>query len=226
MREYRILLASLVLVAPLQLAQAQVSAAFCGPLHVPPAAAPWDYRRDKHFLPLVENAHFTTPVETLVRGHTGTKPAPDIDYTLGRFPNHPRALIAVTNLGRRFSNTKAELLPRPVECYFERAMRFAPDDLVVRMLYAQFLQGEKRRPEAMRQLEFVALQGAGNPLTHRSLGLIYLEFGEFELARQQAWLLESLVPSQTSVRDALLKIGQWQEPPASAALHASEPASQ
>lgn len=193
-------------------ALAQVSPEICGPLYTPPSAPPWDYRRDKHFHALVEDAHFTPQVENLIKGHTGTKPGPDIDYTLGRFPNHPRALIAVTKLGQRFPNTRAELLPRPVECYFERAIRFAPDDLVVRMLYARFLHGVKRLPEALRQLDYVNDHAEGNPLTHRSLGLLYLEFEEYERALQQAWRFEALVPGPSALREALSKQGRWREP--------------
>lgn len=199
-------------------AMGQVSPEICGPLHTPPAAAPWDYRRDKHFHALVEDAHFTPQIENLIRGRTARKPGPDIDYTLGRFPNHPRALIAVTKLGQRFPDTKAELLPRPVECYFERAIRFAPDDLVVRMLYARFLQGVNRLPEALKQMDHVNDNAEGNPLTHRSLGLLYLEFGEFDRALQQAWRFETLVPGPSALREALVKQGRWRDPtPADAA---------
>jgi hypothetical protein len=224
MKPMRALLTASLAMLLCGLAQAQVSAQFCGPLHVPPAAAPWDFRRDKHFLPLVENAHFTVQVELLLRGQTGNKPAPDIDYTLGRFPNHPRALIAVTKLGRKFPDTRAELLPRPVECYFERGMRFAPDDLVVRMLYAQFLIGVNRRPEALQQLATVDRMANGNPLTLRSLGLIYVDMKEYELARQQAWRLQAAEPEQTAVREALERDGQWREAPAAQAASQAAPA--
>lgn len=224
------LLALLCLSAPLPSAQAQVSAKFCGPLHTPPAAPPWDYRRDKHFHALVENAHFTSQVEYLIKGDTGNKVGPDLDYTLNRFPNHPRALMAVMKLGQKFPDPRTELLPRPVECYFERGIRFAPDDLVVRMIYARFLHSVKRLPEALQQLALVESKAEGNALTHRSLGLLYLEMQEYEKALEQAWRFEVLEPGVTTLRDALVQAGRWREPPApsaaaSAASSASDPAS-
>lgn len=221
------LLTLLCVCAPLPSAQAQVSAELCGPLYKPPAAAPWDYRRDKHFHALVENAHFTAQVENLIKGDTGNKVGPDIDYTLYRFPNHPRALMAVIRLGQKFPDPRTELLPRPVECYFERGIRFAPDDLVVRMLYARFLHGVSRIPEALKQLALVESKAEGNPLTYRSLGLLYLEMQEYEKALEQAWRLEVLAPGVTTLRDALVKAGRWREPavPSADASSASAPAS-
>ena len=43
-----------------------------------------------------------------------------------------------------------------VECYFDRAVRFAPDDTVVRVLYATFLAKAGREAAAVVQLERTA----------------------------------------------------------------------
>jgi len=218
------LLLAAMLCAP---AQARVTAAFCGPLHIPPAAEPWDFRVHKNFLPIVENAHFTPQVEFLIRGETGNRVGPDLDYTLGRFPNHPRALVAVHKLYKRNSNTRAELLPRPVECYFERAIRFAPNDPVMRMLYADFLIGEKRQPEALQQLETTKKLAAGALITHYNVGLIYLQMKDYTRALEQAHVVESLkeqqgMPGANFLRQELERAGQWREPaPAAAASAAS-----
>jgi hypothetical protein len=37
------------------------------------------------------------------------------------------------------------VLVRPVECYFDRAIRFAPTDTVVRVLYSRSFWGKKNR---------------------------------------------------------------------------------
>lgn len=212
----RSLLISLPLLLSLGMGQApvlaQVSAEFCGPLKVRLQAGPWDYRRDKEHLPLVENAHFMPKTENLISGTSG-KLGPDFDYTLNKFPNHARALLALIPLNRRWPDPRAIELPRPVECYYERAIRYAKDDMVVRMIYARWLDDQKRRGDALQQLDFVAEQSKDNPITLRSLGLIAIEMSEFDRARRYAWSLEELAPGTTVLREALQKAGQWRDKP-------------
>lgn len=220
---WRVVMA-LALVLPALPAAAQVSAEMCGPIKQRLQAGPWDFRTQKEWLPLVENAHFEPKTENLIAGTSG-KLGPDFDYTLGKFPNHARALLALIPLSRRWPDPRAIELPKPVECYFERAIRFAKDDLVVRMIYARWLDDQKRRADALKQLDFVSQQGKDNPVTLRSLGLIAIEMGEFDRARQYAWALEELVPGTPALRDALQKAGQWRDKPEPAAAPASEAAS-
>ena len=201
---------------------AQVSPQICGPLK----PSPWDYRKVKQFYALVENAHFTPQVESLTRGQSGHLPAPDIDYTLGKFPNHPRALLAATRLSERDQLNARNRLPRPVECYYEMALRFAPDDAVVRLLYARFLAARARKPEAITQVEEALRQSDGNPLTERNAGLVYIEMKEFQRARELAYVLQRSYPNEDVLRKALVGANEWREAPAvseAAASAASEP---
>lgn len=98
---------------------------------------PYDYRdptdREKR-LSIVETAHFTHEVETLkggANGHTGG-PAPDIHYTLRKYPNHHRALNSMARLQRR-----QKVNPNfsyQMHCYFARAKYFTATDATVLML--------------------------------------------------------------------------------------------
>ena len=201
---------------------AQVSPQICGPLK----PSPWDYRTVKQFYALVENAHFTPQVEALIRGQTGLLPAPDIEYTLGKFPNHPRALLAATRLSERDQLNARNRLPRPIECYYEMALRFAPDDAVVRLLYARFLAARARKAEAITQVEEALRQSDGNPLTERNAGLVYIEMKEFERARELAYSLQRKYPGEDLLPKALVRANEWREPPAvaeAAASAAAEP---
>ena len=61
---------------------------------------PFDYRTvPEQPKRLVEGAHFTPVVESLIRGNTASGPGGDIDYTLRAMPNHHRALLATVRLG-------------------------------------------------------------------------------------------------------------------------------
>lgn len=188
-------------------AQAQVSPQICGPLK----PSPWDYRTAKQFYALVENAHFTPQVEGLIRGQTGHLPAPDIEYTLSKFPNHLRALLAATRLSERDQLNARNRLPRPVECYYEMALRFAPDDAVVRLLYARFLVARARKPEAIIQVEEALRQSDGNPLTERNAGLVYIEMKEFQRARELAYSLQRKYPGEDVLPKALAGVNEWRE---------------
>ena len=92
------LAAALTLLCMTQATQAQVTAEQCGPMSQPMQYGPYDYRIDKDKLPIVEIAHFTAQVESLLRGQSMASFAGDISYTLQRFPNHHRALMSVMRM--------------------------------------------------------------------------------------------------------------------------------
>lgn len=218
--------ACLALVALLsQLAVAQVSAEYCGSLSN--AYGPYDYRSDHHKqapgdqMPhpakrqLVEGAHFTPRVENLIGAQSSGQigpPGADLDYTLRAFPNHHRALIAVMRYGERKGTQKPPGLPRVVECYFERAVRFAPNDTTVRMIYASYLAKNKREPEAVAQLEQATNYAGDNPFTHYNIGLSYFDLKLYDQALAQAHKAMALGFERTQLRDLLEQAGQWKEP--------------
>lgn len=211
-----------VLLAQVPGSWAQVSPSTCGAIS--PTA--WDYRVDKQFYALVEDAHFTPPVEALIRGRTGQLPGPDIDYTLSVFPNHYRAILAATRLAEREeARGKGSQLKLPVECYYERAVRFKPDDLVARMLYAQFLGKRKRADEAKVQLRETQRRAKDNPLTLRNIGLVYMELDDFEGALEVAHRLLEVEPAEPVLRNALQAAGKWRDPVAAPASTAASGAS-
>ncbi|TQE90816.1 MAG: hypothetical protein FKY71_20345, partial [Spiribacter salinus] len=97
---------------------------------------PYDYTNAEHReerLPIVTRAHFTPQVERLERGQSGHLGG-DIDYTLRAFPNHHRALDAMSRLAVREDTHKPSNMRYTVRCWFHRAKEFAPDDGMVWML--------------------------------------------------------------------------------------------
>ena len=112
-----------------------------------------------------------------------------------------------------------------VDCYFDRAMRFAKDDMIVRMIYADYLGRANREAEALAQLDYVARTAGDNPFTHFNLGLIYLEIRQYDKSLAQAHIAMQLGLKRTELRDALKKAGKWSEPPVAAAPDAAPGAS-
>lgn len=194
----------------------------CGPVSPKSPDFPWDYRVKSHHQPLVERAHFTAQVEMLVRGQSGQAIEPDLDYTLNHIPNHHRALIALHRLAERSRADQLPYMKYTVECYFERAVRFTPDDLVARQLYAAYLHSKQRDDDAVRQLNIVTDMADDNPFTHYNVGLLFLQMKRYADAVRQAQKAEELGFRRTELKNRLVGLGQWPMQPSGAASAASQ----
>lgn len=187
---------------------AQVAPSTCGSLDN--AYGPYDYRTDRDKLPIVEGAHFTAPVEMLIRGERGYLSS-DIDYTLRAFPNHHRALASMERLAERQKVDRVSGARWDVECYFVRALRFRPDDATVRLLYATYLRKHQRKDEALRQMAVAGELAKDNPFTHYNMGLVYFDLGEHELALASAHRAMALGFPRTELKQKLVAAGKWVE---------------
>lgn len=171
---------------------------------------PYDYRVDHSKRPIVENFHFTPKVEALVGGQTTVTPGQDLEYVLKTFPNHPRALVAATKWARIKGTVRPPDFKYSVDCHFERALRFRSDDVVVRMLFAQWLGQTKRKDEGLRQL--ATIDAKGNPQTLVNLGLLYAELGALDQAVNRAHEADAIGADIGRLRAILEKAGVWREP--------------
>ncbi|MDP2323700.1 MAG: tetratricopeptide repeat protein [Gammaproteobacteria bacterium] len=194
-------------------AWSQSGGSSCGPMPLPGQYGPWDYRTDRDKLAIVLGAHFTPEVEALVRGKTSESPGGDISYTLVSIPNNHRALIAVTRLGEKEKTTQPKGSRFSVQCWFERAITFRPDDAVVRMIYSTYLNKQGRPPEANAQLEQATVHAKDNAFTHYNIGLHYFDMKSYDKALLQAHKAMALGFTQTALRDQLQQLGKWSEPP-------------
>lgn len=195
----------------------------CGVLRMEGRFGPYDYRPEgyiqentyrshKALLFIVENAHFTPEVESLIRGKTSAAPGHDISYTLHSFPNHHRALIAMTNLSERERSLKPSGSSYPVECWFSRAIAFKPDDTVIRLIYANFLVKAKRNDEAEQQLNVANGQAGDNAFTYNNIGLIYFDMKDYDKALVNAHKAIALGLRTPSLPDLLKSVSKWNEP--------------
>ena len=198
----------------------------CEVYSAPDRLTPEDYRRPSKRLALVEAYHFTPAVESLLRPMQGSFGG-DINYTLWGYPNHHRALATLVRLGIRERTDKPRGSQFTIDCYFRRALRFASDDHIVRMLYADYLGKVDRKDDARAHLAYVAAEAGDNPLTHRNLGLIYLELGAYDEALVQAHRAERLGMPPGPLRAALERAGRWRDDdaPAADAAAPAQPAS-
>lgn len=184
----------------------------CGNLYGAGQYGPFDYRvasSDK--IHLVERSHFTREVEQLIRGVPTGEPVQDIDYTLRAFPNHPRALNSLMQWGFRKKTDRPRGAKWPIWCYFDRAIRFRPDDAQVKMLYAIYLSRKGKSREAAIQLEEAQPLVGDSANLHYNMGLVYLDLGDFEKSLYHAHQAYSLGFPLEGLRNRLKRSGKWRE---------------
>jgi tetratricopeptide (TPR) repeat protein len=207
-RNARWTLAALAVLAVL-VSVSRAAGAQCGGLQN--AYGPYDYRTATEFQKqLVEGAHFTPQVESLQRGINNRQFGGDIDYTLRAFPNHPRALLAMKRLGDRERKAKARGATYPVECYFDRAVRFAPDDPAVRVVFGHYLIDKGDAAGARKQLELAREKAHDNANLSYNLGLAYFDLKDYALAREYAKRAYELGFPLDGLKKKLQQAGQWQ----------------
>jgi tetratricopeptide (TPR) repeat protein len=193
----------------------------CGPLsqgHY----GPFDYRTaSRGQKDIVENAHFRRDTYLNLKGTTGPAGG-DINYTLRSFPNHHRALDAMQRLAAFEKADPPRGAMYTVECYYERALRFVPNDQVVRLLYVNFLIKRGRKEEAGKHLEYIVSTTPDQALTQYNAGLLYADMGAWDQALVQAHRALAMGLLKPELKHRLEKENRWIEPVAEAASAASQ----
>lgn len=122
----------------------------------------------------------------------------NMDYTLRHFPNHYPALYLVSKRertereriekqGKYFDEPKSSAgFPATAECYFERAVRFRPNDPTVHMLYGIHLHLLGKLDQALQEYKKSEQIYPNNSELQYNLGLLYFDRKEYNLARQHA----------------------------------------
>lgn len=162
----------------------------------------------------VESVHYTAEIQQLKAGATTVNLAGDLAYTLRVFPNHHGALKTMADWSIRSGRNPARGGSYTVECWFERGMRFRPDDEVVKMLFGVYLLQIGKTSEATRYLEEAGKSGRPNANLHYNLGLAYVKLGRFEDALEHAHRAYAMGFPLPGLRNQLVRAGKWREPSA------------
>jgi tetratricopeptide (TPR) repeat protein len=171
---------------------------------------PADYRLGGWPVELVERFHFIPEYEYKFdswwkKDGFGV----DMEYTLRHIPNHPRALLLTIRYGEKMQSDQPPHLRHTIECYLIRAIRFREDDMVVRMIYARYLFEKGRTKAAMEQLDTVASLSKDDPMTNYNLGLLYLDFKDYDKSLHFARVAYALGITKPGLREALKHLGKW-----------------
>jgi tetratricopeptide (TPR) repeat protein len=193
-------------------APALAASKICGKFEEPAALS--DYRKGKtEFaarLAQVEKASFTSEVES---GALGLAGAAALDATLAAFPNHAPALNALTRLALKEKRATLPGMKYPVECYYDRAQRFTPDDAAVYAAYASYLYGLGLNDKAVEMyVRAVELDGR-NAVIQYNLGLAYFRLNNYELANKYAQRAYNAGFPLPGLRTMLQSAGKWRAMP-------------
>lgn len=175
------------------------------------ALGPLDYRtatpEQKH---IVENVHFSTNVERLIKGERGTIGG-DLAYTLRVFPNHPRALRSAAEWQRRNRGLLPPDMQYTMDCWFDRAVAYRPDDAQVRIVWAFELIKAKQNTAALEQVTKAEQLAKGNPQIHYNVGLLYFDLKEYDKSLANARIAYEQGFNLPGLKDKLTKAGKWKE---------------
>lgn len=182
----------------------------CGSLKV--GYGPYDYRSQQDKLEIVERFHFSPEVESLQRGISTSKVGGDLSYVLRAFPNHHRALMSMVKLAAKERKATPAGSTYSVECWFDRANRFAPDDGMVKVLNGLYLLNIGQNQEAVTKLEEGARLAGDNANVHYNLGLAYMRVKRHDKALESAHRAYAMGFPLPGLREQLKRAGAWREP--------------
>lgn len=172
---------------------------------------PFDYNNASHRsntnYSQILASHFPPKVEQLKSGNRGSLYG-DLDYTLRGIPNNPRALYALSRyqLKRKPANEET-----PVECYFQRAIIFKPDDINVYILYANYLKKMGHSDLAIKQYKSALSYKPDHGGLHNGIGLLYLETKNYEQALQHAHEAYKNGYKRKTLKNKLKAAKKWSE---------------
>jgi tetratricopeptide (TPR) repeat protein len=187
------------------------ASSICGELDGNRGIGPFDYRNERRdLLKLVNDYHFSKNVEQLIAGDTGAIGG-DLNFVLSTFPNHHRALETLSRLSIRDKTPRPQGARFTTLCYFERAVRFKPDDAMARLVFSNHLLKINKPDLALEQLLFAIDLEPDNPLTAYNLGLVYLKKRDYEKAVDFAKKAYSQDFPLQGLKQQLRSAGRWRE---------------
>lgn len=182
---------------------------------------PFDYRTASAFNKrLVETPHFHPQFAAVIAGKRIAEKREvmdDLNYTLRVFPNHPGALMAIDRAGIIYKSERPPKADWTLECYYQRAKRYAPDDGIVYYTYASYLQRRGRvkdsREQLERAVELLETDSRTNGNILYNIGLAWFELREFEKAQDYAERAEREGFNLPGLKAKLQRGGHWKDRP-------------
>ncbi len=168
-----------------------------------------DYNVYKEHGFLVESNHFDANVESLNKGVT-TNVYGDLDYVLRVFPNHHRALTTLSKYEFQVENAIEKMGESiSVECFFNRAIVFKPNDGIVRLIYATYLHRKGNFANAKLQYQKALEINPDSAEAHYNFGLYYVDTNHLNMAVKHGHRAYELGYPLPGLKNKLIRKGVW-----------------
>ncbi len=159
----------------------------------------------------MESRHFPPRVENLISGSTGPIGS-DLDYVLRSFPNHPKALFAMSRLVDMEHTQKPNGATYTLECYLERATHFAPTDPIPHLIYGIYLAKNNQDQRALEEYQAAERESPYNANVQYNMGLLYFKQKDYDKAYQHAKTAYDNGFPLPALKHQLEQLGKWHEP--------------
>lgn len=173
-----------------------------------------DYRshateQERWSLDDIKQNHYDPAVQRMGEGEYSRRVLADLNFILNWWPNHIPALEAVIRY--ELGGGRSHDLPTTA-CYFARARQFAPNDIGVMILEANYRFKKGDIEQAIAGYLSVLEIEPNSSDVHYNLGLLYLHQSQFDKARQHAWAAYAAGYPLPGLRRRLERVGEWRDP--------------
>lgn len=156
----------------------------------------------------IKRNHYDPAVARMRAGEYSHTVIADLNFLLRGWPNHYPALEALI----RYDLAGGQMYEFPtIACYFQRARRFAPDDVNVLLHEGFYFWKKGNAARAVESYEEALAIDPSSADTHYNLGLVYLELAEFEKASRHARAAYAAGYPLPGLRNRLKKAGHWHD---------------
>jgi tetratricopeptide (TPR) repeat protein len=180
---------------------------------------PFDYTNPNHTsayegrvtkLQIVERAHFSPESENLIKPKVGSFLG-DFAYTLMAWPNHHRALLSLIRFDLEVRNNirKPQKKETEVECWFQRAIHFAPKDWITYSIYGHYLRKVGRFQESKSIYESALKLKSNDSKLEYAYSLLLYDMKSYKEAAEHAKKAYSNGKPPKSLKDKLIKLNVW-----------------
>jgi tetratricopeptide (TPR) repeat protein len=117
----------------------------------------------------------------------------------------------MVNYAIRSKSPKPEDSRFSVECWFDRAIRYQPEDAQVRVIYGYYLTKSGDKKGALREFKTALEMGQNDANTHYNLGLTLFDMKDYDGAMQHAKAAYDLGFQLPGLKKKLMQAGKWRE---------------
>jgi len=133
----------------------------------------------------------------------------ELEYMVRRYPNHIGALSMLDRLSALLKTDEFRGAMNSVDCHFQRAIAFVPDDADVRTVYGIYLLKRNRLDDGIAQLHEAERMRPNSGNVQYNLGLAYVSKKDLDRAREHAIRAYRMGFGLPGLKEKLRSAGRW-----------------